>query len=75
MTLGKQIQLLRKEIKITQDEFASMFYVTRQTVSNWENDKCYPDIHTLVAISERFNISLDTLIKGDIVMFKAETIR
>ena len=68
MTFGQQIQLLRKENQITQDEFANYFYVTRQTVSNWENDKCYPDLHTLVAISERFNISLDTLIKGGLIL-------
>ena len=68
MTFGQQIQLLRKENQITQDEFANYFYVTRQTVSNWENDKCYPDLHTLVAISERFNISLDTLIKCGLIL-------
>lgn len=65
MSIGKTIQLIRKENRITQDEFANIFYVTRQTVSNWENDKCYPDLDTLVAISERFSISLDALIKGE----------
>jgi len=65
MGIGKQIQSIRKEKNLTQEEFANCFYVTRQTVSNWENERCYPDLHTLVAISNCFNISLDILIKDD----------
>ena len=41
-------------------------FVTRQTVSNWENDKSYPDINSLVLMAEVFGVSLDSLVKGDI---------
>ncbi|MBQ6700609.1 MAG: helix-turn-helix transcriptional regulator, partial [Oscillospiraceae bacterium] len=41
-------------------------FVTRQTVSNWENDKSYPDINSLVLMSNVFGVSLDNLIKGDV---------
>jgi len=40
--------------------------------SNWENNKSYPDIHSLLLLSSLFNISLDQLIKGDIHMMKQE---
>ena len=65
MRLGKRICDIRKSHGLTQEEFANMFSVTRQAVSNWENDKAYPDLHTLVEISDKFNITLDVLLKED----------
>ena len=65
MDIGKVLVSLRKEHALTQEEFGSIFHVTRQTVSNWENGKNYPDLQTLVAISDRFDISLDTILRGD----------
>ena len=46
MQLGQTIQKIRKENHLTQEEFAEIFHVTRQTVSNWENEKSYPDLLT-----------------------------
>ena len=54
------------------EELAEKIYVTRQTISNWENDKSYPDIHSLLLLSSTFHISLDQLIKGDITTMKEE---
>ena len=68
MNLAAQISNIRKEQTLTQEEFAALFYVTRQTVSNWENGKSYPDLQTLIAISNHFEISLDTLLKEDTKM-------
>ena len=65
MRFGKRIYDIRKSHGLTQEEFANMFSVTRQAVSNWENDKAYPDLHTLVGISDKFNITLDVLLKED----------
>ena len=73
MSLGKQILKLRKENKMSQEDFSEIFNVTRQTVSSWENEKSYPDIETLVKISDKFNISLDILIKGDNKMIQDVT--
>ena len=39
MNIGNQISTIRKEQKLTQEQFGSLFHVTRQTVSNWENEK------------------------------------
>lgn len=71
MRLGKRIFDIRKSHELTQEEFANMFSVTRQAVSNWENDKAYPDLHTLVEISNQFNITLDVLLKEDEKMIES----
>lgn len=63
MEIGKQIQKIRKENNLSQEQFGKRFHVTRQTVSNWENEKSYPDLQTLISISEEFDISLDKLLK------------
>ena len=70
MDIANQILNIRKEQKLTQEEFGKLFYVTRQTVSNWENGKSYPDLQILVDISNKFEISLDSLLKGDSKMVK-----
>lgn len=70
MELGKQIKMHRQELHLSQEELANRIYVSRQTVSNWENDKSYPDVNSLVLLSEIFQISLDNLIKGDIEVMK-----
>lgn len=61
MNIGKQI---------TQEEFGRLFHVTQQTVSNWENEKSYPDLQMLVDMSDQFGISLDVLLKEDSNMVK-----
>ena len=70
MELGKQIKMHRQEVHLSQSELANRVYVSRQTISNWENDKSYPDVNSLVLLSEIFQISLDNLIKGDIEVMK-----
>ena len=70
MKFGKQIKKLRQEAQLSQEELAERIYVSRQTISNWENDKSYPDVNSLVLLSETFQISLDKLIKGDIEVMK-----
>ena len=70
MELGRQIKRHRQKAKLSQEELANRVYVSRQTISNWENDKSYPDVNSLVLLSEIFQISLDKLIKGDIDIMK-----
>ena len=70
MNIGAKIIEIRKKRNMTQEDFAKIFHVTRQTVSNWENQKSYPDLQTLVQISDEFDVSLDTLLKEDMVMVK-----
>ena len=72
MELGTQIKQYRKELGISQDELAERIFVSRQSISNWENNKTYPDIHTLLLLSDVFSVSLDELIKGDVEEMKHE---
>ncbi len=68
MEFGDRIKTIRKQNKLTQEQFAEKLNVTRQAVSNWENNKNLPDIGMLIRISDVFGISLDELIKGESTM-------
>lgn len=74
MELGEQLKAYRQKVQLSQEELANRVYVSRQTISNWENNKTYPDVNSLVLLSEVFQVSLDQLIKGDIDAMK-EVIR
>ena len=67
MDVGTRIKKFRERQNISQDELALKIFVSRQTISNWETNKSYPDIKSLVMLSNIFNVSLDDFIKGDIV--------
>lgn len=70
MELGNQIKKYRSELQISQEQLADRIYVSRQTISNWENEKSYPDVNSLILLSEVFQTSIDKLIKGDIEIMK-----
>lgn len=72
MELGNRIKKYRNKLQISQEKLADKIYVSRQSISNWENDKNYPDINSLIRLSEVFNISLDILLKGDLEKMKKE---
>ncbi len=72
MELHTQIKKYRSNLNLSQEELAEKVYVTRQTISNWENNKNYPDIHSLLLLSSIFHISLDQLVKGDIDIMRQE---
>lgn len=72
MELQHQIKQGRMEKNLSQEELAEKIYVTRQSISNWETGKNYPDIHSLLLMSSLFEISLDQLIKGDIKLMEKE---
>ena len=72
MELNEQIKKYRTGMNLSQEDLAERIYVTRQSISNWENGKTYPDIHSLLLLSSLFGISLDQLVKGDIEIMKEE---
>lgn len=63
--LGEKILKMRKEHNLSQEQLAEKLNVSRQTISNWENGKFYPDIDGLVNLSKCFNVSLDNLLSND----------
>lgn len=66
MTFGEKIKFLRKQLNITQTEFADKLYVTRQAVQKWEVDLSSPDISKLKEISTIFGVSIDVLLDDNI---------
>lgn len=70
MNLSNQIKKYRNAHGFSQEELAKRIYVSRQTISNWETERSYPDIQTLLLLSVLFDVSLDELVKGDLEMMK-----
>lgn len=62
MPLNDRIFKLRTAVKMTREQFAEEFGVSRQTILKWENGTSYPELSKLIDISRRFDISLDSLI-------------
>ena len=72
MEIGNQIKQHRATLNLSQEELAEQIYVTRQTLSNWENGKTYPDVNSLLRLSDAFGVTLDELVKGDIPKMKEQ---
>lgn len=65
MEIGKKLKNARTRAGLTQEKAAEEINVSRQTISNWENEKSYPDIISVIALSDLYSVSLDELLKGD----------
>lgn len=65
MKIGKKLKDARMRSGFTQESVAKKVNVSRQTISNWENEKSYPDIISVIELSNLYSISLDELLKGD----------
>ncbi len=65
MTLGSKIQKLRKSRSLSQEAFADIMNVSRQSVSKWELDQTYPEINKLIEIADYFGVSLDDLLRDN----------
>lgn len=64
MTIGELLKEARLQAGLTQEKVAEAIGVSRQSISNWENDKTYPDVINVIALSELYQVSLDYLLKG-----------
>lgn len=65
MEIGKKLKEARISSGKTQEQVAGEIQVSRQTISNWETEKSYPDIVSVLRLSELYGVSLDVLLKGD----------
>lgn len=66
MSLGKNIKYLRKQRKITQEEFAEYMMVSRQTISKWESEDVVPELNKLIEMCDYFSCKLDALVREDL---------
>ena len=65
MEIGKKLRNARTRSGFTQEKAAEEIGVARQTIYNWENEKSYPDIVSVIRLSTLYSVSLDELLKGD----------
>ena len=73
MQIGLRLKEERLNRKLTQEEVAEVLHVSRSTVSSWEVGRTFPDLDLLVALSNLYEISLDSLLKEDVQMIKRIT--
>ena len=70
MKLPEQLKANRERLGLSQEDVAHAIFVSRQTMSSWENGKTYPDVQSLLLLSQLFGVSIDDLVKGDVVAMK-----
>jgi transcriptional regulator with XRE-family HTH domain len=68
--IGRHIREHRERMGLSQEELAERIYVSRQTISNWETGRTYPDIHSLLLLSILFAVTIDELVRGDVEKMK-----
>lgn len=66
MEVGNRIREEREKLGLSQEDMARQIFVSRQTISNWETGKTYPDVQSLLLLSGLFGVSVDSLVKGDV---------
>lgn len=66
MNFGENLQKLRKEKNISQEQLAEELNVSRQTIGKWENGVTYPETECLIQISDFFEVSIDTMLRGTV---------
>ena len=70
MSLADKIKSARIQKNYTQEQAAEALLVSRQTISNWENEKSLPDIISIIKMSELYGFSLDEFLKGESALLK-----
>jgi len=68
MRFGERLKQARLDQKMTQKAVAEQLHVSRQTISSWETENSYPDIDSLLRLSDFYGLSLDVLLREDVGM-------
>lgn len=66
MSLGANLQFLRKKENMTQEQLAEVLGVSRQSISKWESDASYPETDKIMQMCDMFHCNMDTLMRGDL---------
>ncbi len=72
MEFNEKLQELRKQRGLTQEELAEAIFVSRTAISKWESGRGYPNIDSLKAIAKFFEVTIDELLSGDVLLNIAE---
>lgn len=65
MEFKEKLQILRTQMRISQEELAEKLNISRQSVTKWENGQSFPDIQNLIQLSDIFKVSIDRLVKDN----------
>nr|SFZ89151.1 Transcriptional regulator, XRE family [Loigolactobacillus rennini] len=65
MSMGSILKSHRRRHGISQLQLADKLHISRQSISSWENDRAYPSLDNLIALSELYRISIDDLLKDN----------
>lgn len=68
MSFGENLQAIRRKNRMSQEDLAELLGVSRQAVSKWELGEGYPEVDKLLIISQKLNISLDSLMGNNITL-------
>jgi transcriptional regulator with XRE-family HTH domain len=71
MIIGEQLRKARTDAGMSQKQLAEIMAVSRQTVSNWENSRSYPDIERVMRMADLYHLSLDKMLRGDEQMIQS----
>lgn len=69
---GANLQVLRQSRGMSQEELAEVMEVSRQSVSKWENGTAFPEMQTVIALCDHFDVGVDTMLRGDVSQTLAE---
>ena len=64
MEFGKRLKEARERKHISQEYLAEVVSVSRQSVSKWENNECYPTVEKLIKLAEYLDVSIDWLFEA-----------
>jgi len=65
MTIGEILKAKRKALLMTQEQVAEQIFVSQKSISNWETQKTYPDIDSLIRLAHLYQLSLDQILLED----------
>ena len=66
MSCSENLQFLRSQAGVTQEQLAEQLDVSRQSVSKWESGQSFPEMDTLLRICDLYDVNLDTLLRGSV---------
>ena len=72
MSFSENLQFIRAQAGVTQEQLAEQLEVSRQSVSKWEGGQSFPEMDTLLRICDLYNVNLDTLLRGSVEESRVE---
>lgn len=72
MAFSDNLQFIRTQAGVTQEQLAEQLNVSRQSVSKWEGGQSFPEMETLLRLCDLYSVDLDTLLRGSVADSRVE---